>query len=152
MRPLTALATLPWHVIAVRAGDRVGKGLRTAPRDVMIADVTAPELRGRAFGLHRVGDHTGAILGPLVAALLISGGMALRRVFWFATVPGVVAVMLAAVAVRKAARNEERQAKSEPEPATAPALRSSPFAPLLLVLALATFLRVPETLLILRTQ
>ena len=156
MRPLMAVATLPWHVIAVRAGDRVGKGLRTAPRDVMIADVTEPEMRGRAFGLHRVGDHTGAILGPLLAAALIAGGLSLRHVFWVATVPGVVAVGLAWMAVRRVgARDDVRGASGAGgrQPATDPlAPRTSSLAPLLAVLALAVFLRAPETLLLLRTQ
>jgi MFS family permease len=155
LRPLMALAAAPWHVIALRAGDRVGKGLRTAPRDVMIADVTEPDMRGRAFGLHRVGDHTGAILGPLVAAALIAAGLTLRHVFWVATVPGVIAVVLASLAVRKAGaggRVSGAGGEGEGSVGSSPAPSTQNPAPLITVLALAVFLRVPETLLLLRAQ
>jgi MFS family permease len=154
MRPVMAVATAAWHAVVVRAVDRVGKGLRTAPRDVMIADVTEPALRGRAFGLHRVGDHTGAILGPLVAAVLIAGGMTLRQVFWVAVVPGVIAVVLGWAAVRAAHRAGGDAPSTVPgaaEPGDAPAL-SRRLGPLVAVLALAIGVRAPETLLILRTQ
>lgn len=70
-RPLLALATASWHVLAIRLLDRVGKGVRAAPRDALIADSTPPELRGRAFGLHRSLDHLGAVLGPTLAAVLL---------------------------------------------------------------------------------
>jgi MFS family permease len=154
MRPVMAVATAAWHAVVVRAMDRVGKGLRTAPRDVMIADVTEPALRGRAFALHRVGDHTGAILGPLVAAALIAGGLTLRQVFWVAALPGAIAVGLAWAAVRAAHRaggDAPTTAPHAAEPGDAPAL-SRRLAPLVAVLALAIVVRAPETLLILRTQ
>ena len=102
IRPLIAAASSAWHVIGLRAADRVGKGIRTAPRDTMIAEVTASEMRGRAFGLHRAADHVGAILGPLCAAGLIYAGVTMRHVFWIAAVPGMVAVAFAWVAVRVA--------------------------------------------------
>jgi MFS family permease len=154
MRPVMAVATAAWHAVLVRAVDRVGKGLRTAPRDVMIADVTEPALRGRAFGLHRVGDHTGAILGPLVAAALIAGGLTLRHVFWVAVAPGAIAVVLAWAAVRAARRGGGDAPSAAPlaaEPGDASAL-SRRLGPLVVVLALAVVARAPETLLILRTQ
>ena len=154
VRPVMAVATAAWHAVVVRAVDRVGKGLRTAPRDVMIADVTDPALRGRAFGLHRVGDHTGAIMGPLVAALLVAGGLTLRQVFWVAVAPGAVAVVLAWAAVRAAHRAGGDASPAAPgaaEPGDAPAL-SRRLGPLVAVLALAIAMRAPETLLILRTQ
>src|SRR5690606_11519685 len=66
-KPLVALATAPWHVLAVRFGDRVGKGLRSAPRDALLALEAPPEACGRAFGLHRAMDTAGAMLVPLVA-------------------------------------------------------------------------------------
>lgn len=153
VRPLVAMAGAAWHVVLLRAVDRVGKGIRTAPRDVMIADVTVNEIRGRAFGLHRAADHVGAILGPLAAALLLARGMAVRDVFWVAAVPGAAAVVLSWVAVL-AARRAGSASEGGPK-AEAQAERSAPapgFAMLVAVLALGTLLRAPETLLILRTQ
>src|SRR2546422_8529918 len=71
--------------------DRLGKGLRTPPRDALIADVTPPPLRGRAFGLQRGLDHAGAVLGPLVAWWLLASGTAnVRRVIALSIVPGVL--------------------------------------------------------------
>jgi MFS family permease len=138
-------------VVALRAVDRVGKGIRTAPRDVMIADVTVNEIRGRAFGLHRAADHTGAILGPLLATLLLAKGYAVRDVFWVAALPGAAAVVLSWGAVLAARRAGSGAVPS----AAAPAERQAPargFATLVIVLALGTLLRAPETLLILRSQ
>ncbi len=99
-RPLIGLATAWSFVLVMRFADRVGKGLRTSPRDALIADVTEPSLRGRAYGLHRAMDHAGAALGPLVAAALLSGvGLPLRHVFLLAAIPAVVviAVLVAGV-------------------------------------------------------
>jgi MFS family permease len=70
-RPLLAFAT-SWHqVLAIRLADRVGKGVRTAPRDAMIADTVTLNERGLAFGFHRAMDHTGAVVGPLIGYLLV---------------------------------------------------------------------------------
>jgi MFS family permease len=68
LRPLTGLITAPWQLFVLRTGDRIGKGVRTAPRDALIADSTAPPIRGRAFGFHRAMDHLGAAIGPLLAS------------------------------------------------------------------------------------
>jgi len=152
VRPLVAMASAAWHVVALRAVDRVGKGIRTAPRDVMIADVTVNEIRGRAFGLHRAADHVGAILGPLAATLLLAKGFAVRDVFWVAALPGAAAVILSWVAVLAARRaggpGKDATSAAHAEPQKA----ASGFAMLVVVLALGTLLRAPETLLILRTQ
>jgi MFS family permease len=67
LRPLTGLLTAPWQLLVIRTGDRIGKGVRTAPRDALIADSTPPPIRGRAFGFHRAMDHLGAAIGPLLA-------------------------------------------------------------------------------------
>lgn len=161
VRPLIAAAGAAWHVIGLRSVDRLGKGVRTAPRDTMIAAVAPPEIRGRAFGLHRAADHVGAIFGPLLAAGLIATGFTVRSVFWIAVVPGAVAVALAWVAVRVATREEGggRRIGGTALPVAAAdgappsfLLPSGGFAPLVIVLALAAFLRAPETLLILRAQ
>jgi len=100
VRPLVALATAPWHVLAVRVFDRIGKGIRAAPRDVIIAGSVSKEETGRAFGFHRAMDHAGAVVGPLIATALLSLGWSLREVFWAAVVPGLVAV-LAVLTVRE---------------------------------------------------
>lgn len=100
VRPLFALVQGPWQAIAVRTGDRVGKGLRSAPRDALIADATAPELRGRAFGVQRSLDHAGAFAGGLLAFALLAAGCDLRLVFALAIVPGVAAVVVILGAVR----------------------------------------------------
>jgi MFS family permease len=154
IRPLIAIAGAAWHVVALRAVDRVGKGIRTAPRDTMIAEAASAEIRGRAFGVHRAADHVGAIIGPLTASALIAAGLAVREVFWLAVIPGALAVVAAWAAVRDVRKSEVRGQRSEGtvSPHPSPLTPDSAFAPLVLVLALAAFLRAPETLLILRAQ
>jgi MFS family permease len=117
-RPLMAIAAIPAHVLAIRVIDRVGKGIRTTPRDVMIASAAPIGETGRAFGFHRAMDHVGAVLGPLIATALLAIGWQLRDVFWLAAIPGVLAV-LCVVLVR------------EPPPgAPAPAAERDESAPL----------------------
>lgn len=103
VRPLTGLATAAWQIVAVRMIDRVGKGIRTAPRDALIAASVEPGMRGRAYGFHRAMDHTGAVTGPILAITLLTilaagFGMtdslqALRWTFLFAFIPGLFAVL-----------------------------------------------------------
>jgi MFS family permease len=103
-RPLVAVAGAPWHVLVVRVTDRVGKGIRSSPRDALIAGSVGPDDRGAAFGFHRAMDHAGAVIGPLLAlaALWLWPGD-LRTVFALAAIPGVFAVMAIAIGVREAA-------------------------------------------------
>src|SRR5580658_9537327 len=101
-RPFVAIATRPWHVLAVRVTDRVGKGLRSSPRDALIADA-AGDRAGRAFGFHQAMDNAGAVVGPLVATAFIAMGLSLRQVFAIAVVPGIIATALVA-AVREPRR------------------------------------------------
>jgi len=96
-RPLIGLAAAWSAVLLLRFLDRVGKGLRTAPRDALIAGATAPQLRGRAFGFHRSMDHAGAVLGPLIAFVLLSSEMELSRVFLASVVPGLLVILLLAL-------------------------------------------------------
>ena len=93
VRPLVALATAPWQVLTVRVADRVGKGIRGAPRDAMIAGAVPVEHAGRAFGFHRAMDHAGAVIGPVVATVLLAAGIPLRSVFLIAIVPGALAIV-----------------------------------------------------------
>lgn len=94
-RPLIAFAATPLHVLAVRITDRVGKGIRTAPRDAWIADVTPPAHRGRAYGVHRALDNAGAFLGPILGLFLYRGlELPLTTVFLITIVPGALAIAL----------------------------------------------------------
>ena len=102
LRPLIGLAQGAGQVFAIRVGDRIGKGMRTAPRDALLADAVAPSERGRAFGFHRSADHLGAVVGPLLAfALLQWEGVTLRHVFLLAAIPAVVAMVVLLVGVRE---------------------------------------------------
>jgi len=100
-RPLIAVATAPWQVLAIRFSERVGKGLRSAPRDAMLTESVPEEVRGAAFGIHRAADHAGAVAGPLLASallLLMPGRM--REVFAFALIPGLITVAVVVLKVR----------------------------------------------------
>ncbi len=101
-KPLFALASGAGLVLAARFVDRVGKGIRGAPRDALVADLTPPEVRGAAFGLRQSLDTVGAFVGPLIAtALMLLWADDFRAVFWVAVVPGVLAVALLLVGVRE---------------------------------------------------
>jgi MFS family permease len=95
-RPFVALATKPWHVLVVRVTDRVGKGLRSSPRDALIADAAGSHA-GRAFGFHQAMDNAGAVVGPLLATLLLAWKLPIRGVLWAAVVPGAIATALVAM-------------------------------------------------------
>jgi MFS family permease len=101
-RPLIALASAPWQVLVIRFGDRVGKGIRTAPRDALLAESSPQAAWGRSFGLHRAMDHLGAVIGPLLAfglMSLLAGDY--RAVFAVASIPGALAVAVVAFGVRE---------------------------------------------------
>jgi MFS family permease len=101
VRPVIAFTGAAWQVIGLRVVDRLGKGLRTPPRDALIADATPAVMRGRAFGLQRGLDHLGAVLGPLVAWYMLAFHQAdVRGVIAASIVPGVLVLVLAAWAVR----------------------------------------------------
>ena len=94
-RPLIAFVSTWPGLLVIRVADRIGKGLRSSPRDALLAGSVAPDRRGLAFGLHRAMDNAGAVVGPLVAAALLGVGMSLRHVFLWAAVPAVICVILA---------------------------------------------------------
>ncbi|HEX8986883.1 MAG TPA: MFS transporter [Rhodocyclaceae bacterium] len=101
-KPLFAVAGSVGMVLAARLLDRVGKGVRGAPRDALIADVTPPEVRGAAFGLRQSLDTVGAFAGPLLAtALMLFWGADFRAIFWVALIPGLLAVALLFVGVHE---------------------------------------------------
>ncbi len=146
-RPLIGLAGSWPVVLGLRFADRVGKGLRTSPRDALIADATPPDLRGAAYGLHRAMDHAGAVLGPLVAAALLSlGGLEIRHVFLLAAIPGavVVIVLLAAVHEKRPVPSPTHQPPGDVR-ATARELR-----PLLAAVAVFTLGNSTDAFLLLR--
>jgi MFS family permease len=94
-RPFIALAVAWQHILASRFIDRLGKGIRTAPRDAIIAESSDPEVMGRAFGFHRAMDTLGAVIGPALAFFLLSVFAGdFRKVFWVSMVPGIIAVLL----------------------------------------------------------
>lgn len=106
-RPLIAIATMPWHILVVRFIDRVGKGVRTSPRDALIADCTDPDCRGKAFGFHRSMDHFGAVVGPLLAFLFLQlFNNNYRVVFWLATIPAIVCVIVLIAFVSEKQRSQ----------------------------------------------
>jgi MFS family permease len=155
VRPVIAVTAAAWQVVVLRVVDRLGKGMRTPPRDALIADVTPAPLLGRAFGLQRGLDHVGAVVGPLVAwALLAGAGVGVRTVILVSIVPGVLVLVLAMWAVkdrggRKTAEDGEAPLVPPPTPSVA-AFRRLP-APIIAITAFY-LLRMPETLVILRAQ
>ena len=110
LRPLVGVAQGAGQVFAIRVGDRIGKGIRTAPRDALLADSVAPSQRGAAFGFHRAADHLGAVVGPLVAFALMSwAGVSLRVVFLLAAIPAALAMVVLIGMVRE----EDRAAPAQ---------------------------------------
>jgi MFS family permease len=120
-RLILAVASFWPVVLASRLLDRTGKGIRSAPRDALIADVTPPEQRGQAFGLQRAMDHAGALVGPLIAALLV-GVFALpfRTIFLIAVIPGIIGVVVLAATLREVPRKQRVATESAPTPAKLP--------------------------------
>lgn len=107
VRPMIALASSTGAVLLLRFFDRMGKGIRTSPRDALLAESTPPPFLGTAFGFHRGADHAGAVLGPLLAsALLFLTDLSLRTVFFLSFVPGFISVLVLAIAVREPRRME----------------------------------------------
>jgi MFS family permease len=154
VRPVIAVTAAAWQVIGLRVVDRLGKGLRTPPRDALIADVTPEPLRGRAFGLQRGLDHAGAVLGPLVAwAVLASGSGDVRTVIGASILPGVLAVMLALWAVRGGnGRYGAVGSAARPAPLPPSTAPYRPLPPGLFAICFFYLLRMPDTLIILHAQ
>lgn len=106
-RPLIGFAGSWTAVLALRLADRVGKGVRTSPRDALIADVTPADRRGEAFGVQRSLDHAGAVVGPVLAAALIgAAGLSLPAVFLLAAVPAAIVMLVLALAVHERPRSD----------------------------------------------
>lgn len=115
VKPLFALASNPAWVLIARFGDRIGKGIRVAPRDALVADSTNPEQLGAAYGLRQSLDTIGAFLGPLAAfALMTASKNNFRLVFWLALIPGILAVSLLAVGVSESRVIRIKGSKTSP--------------------------------------
>jgi MFS family permease len=113
MRPLVAIAQSATQVLLIRVSDRVGKGIRNSPRDALIADSVHPTVRGRAFGFRSAADNAGAVLGPLIAFVILARWhVSLRTVFWLASIPGAIAVVVAIAGVKEVRQQEARTGKS----------------------------------------
>lgn len=109
-KPLFALAPTLGVVLTARLLDRVGKGIRGAPRDALVADIAPPQLRGAAFGLRQSLDTVGAFLGPLLAvALMLLWTNDFRKVFWIAVIPGLLAVVLLLFGLREPEQHQAGQ-------------------------------------------
>ena len=148
-RPLLGLTTSWFGVLVCRFADRVGKGLRSAPRDALLAHSVEASQRGLAFGFHRAMDNFGAVIGPLVAATMLAAGIPLRHVFLWAVVPGVVVIALALLL-----RDETTPAPTHKPVVFSWTLREFPsaFRRYLLVLALFTLGNSSNMFLLLRAR
>lgn len=100
MRPVYAVVTAPWHVLVIRLTDRLGKGVRLAARDALIADSCEKEARGRAYGLQNAMDQLGAAVGPLVAGAMLASGMGFREVFFWTAVPAAFVLLFIGALVK----------------------------------------------------
>lgn len=129
VRPFTAATHTASQVLAIRVTDRVGKGLRSSPRDALLADSAPPESRGLAYGFHAAADNAGAVLGPLVAYFILRlhgvGGLdgnnrllpadehAMRNVFWLSAIPAAIAILVLIVVVRDVPHREASPADGQ---------------------------------------
>ena len=149
IRPLMAITSAAWQVVGFRVLDRFGKGMRTPPRDALIAQVTPVAVRGRAYGFHRGADHLGAVLGSLTAWYLLRSQVEVRDVLAWSMVPGLAAFLVLVVVLRG---REVDSAESSPHTQRHSAAAPPVFWLPVLTLAALTFFRLPEALLILRLQ
>jgi MFS family permease len=166
VRPFLALAGSAGAVLVIRVVDRFGKGLRSSPRDALIADVVPAQDRGRAFGVHEAMDHAGAVLGPLGAAGLIALGCTLPAVFVVSTVPALLACLVVGFWVKEpprttvplssvvvsAAAPSAPAAPSLPAPVVAPRLLSRPFVGYLVAVAIFSLGGSADAFLIMRAH
>ena len=150
-RPLIAISQTAVQVLLIRVTDRIGKGIRGAPRDALIADSVDPSLRGRAFGFHRAADHAGAVVGPLIAYVLMSQmGVGVRAIFWLAAIPAALAVITLVVGVREPRPSAPSAPSAPPAPPAPPAPLGSRFFAYLAVLLLFTLGNSTDAFLLLR--
>jgi MFS family permease len=138
-KPLLAIVTSWWQVLLIRFSDRLAKGVRGAPRDVLVAESVAKENVGSAFGLLQAMDSAGAILGPLTALLLLGYGFDLRHVFLFAAIPGVLAIVVVALFARETQKSAAKDRVAQPSSAVQINANSLPKSFYFVLAALAIF-------------
>ena len=150
VRPLFGLVGAWPQLVALRATDRVGKGLRSAPRDALVADATVPELRGLAFGFHRAMDNGGAVAGSLLAAAILTfSSLDLSQVILVSALPGLLGVVLIAIGVKEDQHVLAVGGRMAALPLRWRALPAR-LRRYLLLLGLFTFARASETFIVLR--
>ena len=152
-KPLFAIATGFGAVFFARIADRVGKGVRGAPRDALIGDVTPPELRGAAFGLRQSLDTAGAFAGPLLAfALMSASDNDFKFVFWIAVIPAFLALTTVFVGVKEPVRQVPKQARTNPITRANMRRLGGVFWWLVAIGGLLAFARVGDAFLVLRAS
>jgi MFS family permease len=160
VRPLIGFASSWPQVFAIRLADRFGKGVRSAPRDAMIADAAAPRERGLAFGFHRAMDHTGAVVGPIICYFALSfiasdknapTAANYKSLFLLASIPALVAVLVAIFAVHDKARATPADAERTPPRLSLSGFDGN-FKRFLFILALFTLSNSSDAFLLLRAQ
>jgi len=152
-KPLFPLADSVVTVVTARFVDRIGKGIRGAPRDALLADLTPADQRGAAFGLRQALDTVGALVGPLIAmAAILWFASSVRSVLWLATVPAVIAVAILVFAVREPASGRIEVARGNPLAGLRWRSFPRPFWVLVGIVAVFTLARFSEAFLVLRAQ
>jgi len=152
-KPIFPLATSIGWVFTARFLDRIGKGIRGAPRDALVADITPANLRGAAYGLRQALDSVGALLGPLLALafmLVLAGDI--RKVMWIGVVPAILAVAVLTIFVREPGRMPAHPATRSPLAMAAVRRLSMEFWLVVLLGAVFTLARFSEAFLVLRAQ
>ncbi|MBC7522328.1 MAG: MFS transporter, partial [Sandarakinorhabdus sp.] len=153
IKPVFPFAVTPFEVFGARFVDRVGKGIRGAPRDALVADITPPAIRGAAFGLRQSLDTVGAFTGPLIAValmILLSGDI--RGVFAWAIVPAIIAVVLLVVGVEEPAVSAYSKAVRSPIQWTDVGAFGAPFWGVVALGVIFTMARFSEAFLVLRAS
>jgi MFS family permease len=153
-RALIAAATVWPLVLTARLIDRTGKGIRSAPRDALISDVTPADQRGRAYGFHRALDHTGAIVGPLLAMLVLNVvGLSLRQTIYLAVIPGAIGVVLLLAVLREKERAQRPTADvAEPSARLPSPVDRSPFRKAIVAISLFSLANSSDAFLLLQAH
>jgi MFS family permease len=153
VKPLLAIATSWWHILLIRFSDRLAKGVRGAPRDVMVAESVEKDRLGSAYGLIQSMDSAGAIAGPLMALFLLAR-FGIRSVFWAAAVPGALSVLVAVFGIRETGNPRDSQKPSKPgQPNSDPkALLPSSFYFVLVAVTLFSLGNSSDMFLVMRAQ
>jgi MFS family permease len=152
-KPLFPLASTATGVLIARVADRVGKGIRGSPRDAMVADFTPPDLRGSAFGLRQALDTVGAVLGPLIAVLLLwRMQFNVTQILWVACIPALITVLILAFGVQEPERQGNDKAAANWRAMFKPANPGKAFWLVLVMGVLLSVARMSEAFLVLKAQ